>query len=331
MRNRKLKMLLIGAGFMGREHLSSIQNSATVEYTGIIDKNQAAAEKLAIEFGIKSFISIDDAIKHISADAVDVCVPTVFHIDVVREAAAHGLHVLCEKPLALTIETALEIKKIASESNIKIMVAQVLRFWPEYVYAVNTAKNGTYGKILAIDCKRLSSRPAWNSWMTKQEIGGGAVLDLQIHDIDFIYQMLGKPDSIDSIGRSFDGTVNSIHNKLIYSSGISVFNEASFAMPQSYPFRMYFQIEFEKAVMEMDFWRPKSEKLKIFPENGNSFTPALSGKNAYTEEIIYFAENILANKNFDLVPLDESIQVLEICLKSKEILEYNNKKNRSFK
>lgn len=318
MKNKKVKIILAGAGFMGREHLTAIQDAAVVKYVAIIDKNQATGAKLANEFGIEYFSSIETALKTVHAEAIDICVPTAFHIDVIKEAAAYGLHVLCEKPLALTLETALEIKKIALESNIKIMVAQVLRFWPEYVYVVDASKNRTYGKILSIDCKRLSPRPAWNSWMTKPDIGGGAVLDLQIHDIDFIYQMLGKPDSIESSGRVFDGTVNSIHNKLIYSSGISVFNEASFAMPQSYPFRMYFQIEFEKAVIEMDFWRPKNERLKIYPADGTYFTPDLPVKNAYAEEIIYFAENILANKNFDLVPLDESIQVLELCLKSKE-------------
>lgn len=306
---------------MGREHISAVQDSAAVQYAAVIDKNQAAAEKLADEFGIKNFPSIDMALKEVKAEAADVCVPTAFHLDVVKKAAGQGLHILCEKPLALSLEDALKIKKTALAAGVKIMVAQVLRFWPEYVYAVNAAKSGAYGRILSIDCKRLSSRPAWNSWMTRPDIGGGAVLDLQIHDIDFIYQLLGKPDSIDSIGRSFDGTVNHVCNRLNYSSGIAVFNEASFAMPQSYPFRMFFRIEFEKALMEMDFRWSKNERLKVYPADGNSFTPALSGKNAYAEEITYFAENILKNRNFDLVPLDESIQVLEICLKSKEICE----------
>ena len=112
--------------------------------------------------------------------------------------------------------------------------------------------------------------------------------------------------------------------KFFYSSGISVVSEASFMMPQSYPFRMYFRVEFESAVVEMDFWQPKNQRLKVFPAADEMFIPELSGKDAYRDEIAYFADCVNDGKAFDRVPLDESINSLLLCLKSKESCEGKN-------
>lgn len=311
-------MLLAGAGFMGKTHIEAAQTLDNVEYIGILDANKESAELLARQYKISAFCDFDKAVSELRPDAVDICVPTSFHMQLINSCAKKGIHVLCEKPLALSLHDSLKIKEMRDGKGIKIMVAQVLRFWPEYMYAVAAAKSEKYGKILSIDCKRFSALPGWNAWMTKSDVGGGAVLDLQIHDIDFILQLVGMPESVQATGRAFNGTINSVQNKFFYSSGISVISEASFMMPKSYPFRMYFRIEFENAVMEMDFWQPKNQRLKIFPTDGEMFIPDLPGKDAYGEEIAYFAEQLLCGKDFDKVPLGEAIQSLELCLKSQK-------------
>ena len=114
------------------------------------------------------------------------------------------------------------------------------------------------------------------------------------------------------------GAVNAVNNRLIYSEDISVFTEASFLLPESYPFRMFFKIELEKAILEMDFWRPKGERLKVFPKDGQSYFPVLPKKDAYREEIDYFAKRLLDGKKFSDVPLEESILALKLCLASEE-------------
>ena len=311
-------MLLVGAGFMGKEHLEAAAKSDLATYAGITDTNLENAEKLGKQFGIKVFSSIKEAVRTGNCAAADICTPTPFHISGIKECAEHGLDILCEKPLALNLKDAEEIKKVTAEKKIRIMVAQVLRFWPEYIYATECVKNKKYGEVLSINCKRQSSSPGWNSWMMKENIGGGAAVDLQIHDFDFIYQLLGMPQSICAQGRIEQGAINAVTNTLIYDKNISVINEASYLMPASYPFRMYFCIELEHAVIEMDFWRNKSERLRIYPKDGESFPPELSSQNAYCAEIEYFAKQIIEGKPFDLVPLEESINSLKICLKSKE-------------
>ena len=114
------------------------------------------------------------------------------------------------------------------------------------------------------------------------------------------------------------GAVNAVYSGLDYPSKIPVRVEASYLMPPSYPFRMFFKIEFERAVAEMDFWRPKGEQLKIFPRDGEMFFPDLEEADAYREEIDYFARQLKSGEKFELAPLEESIQAVEICLASEQ-------------
>lgn len=316
--SRPLNLLLAGAGFMGREHLKAARDLPAALFVGVMDSNAALAEKLGAEYGLPAFADLAAAVRQTRPAAVDICVPTPFHRPLVEQCARHRLHVLCEKPIARTLEDARAIQQVAAQAGIRVMVAQVIRFWPEYRFIRKAVKAGTYGRILAVDCKRLSAPPAWNSWMLDARKGGGCAVDLQIHDLDFVYQLLGKPREIRAVGRKFQGTINAAVNQLVYPEPIPVTVEASSLMPPSYPFRMFFKIEFEQAVAEMDFWRPKGQRLKLFPAQGEAFFPTLELKDAYREEIDYFARQILTGAPFAEVPLEDSILALELCLASEQ-------------
>lgn len=309
-----IKMLLAGAGLMGRTHLEAVGGLDTVEYVGVVDVNDKAAKGFADEFGLKAFEDLAEAIGELRPDAVDVCVPTPYHLGLVRTCASAHVHVLCEKPIALTLEDADEIRRLQADENIRVMIAQVIRFWPEYQQARKIIREKEYGEVCSIDCRRLSSPPDWNTWMLKRESSGGAVLDMLIHDMDFTLQMLGKPQAVRASGRDQDGAFNSVHCQLEYPSGIPVRLEASVMMPPSYPFRMYFSIELEQAVLEMDFWRSKDRRLMVYPQGGEAFCPEPDEHDAYAAEIDHFARQVMTGEPFDLAALDESILALNMCL-----------------
>ena len=291
-----VRILLAGAGFIGREHLKSGQGLPKAAYVGVVDKAVDVASSTASEYGIPVFDDLEKAIVELRPDAVDVCVPTPYHLRIVETCARRKIHVLCEKPMALSVDEARKIRDVAVSAGIRIMVAQVIRFWPEYVYAHSVVKERKYGEVRAIECKRLSSPPGWNSWMLDPDTGGGAVIDFQIHDMDFVLQLLGIPIAINATGRLYAGAYNSVFNRLIYPSGIPVMIESSFLMPPSYPFRMYFRIDFEQASLEMDFWRPVHQRLKVFPLSGDAFCPDISVGNAYRREIEYFATQLIKTR-----------------------------------
>lgn len=327
MSKQTLQALLVGAGFMGKTHLKAAEGLDTVRYVGVVDPSAAAARSLADAYGLEAFADLADAVDRLKPDAVDICAPTPSHASAAMFCASRGLAVLCEKPIALTLEDALSVQGTFARSNGRIMVAQVLRFWPEYRYAFDAVREKRYGEVLSIDCRRLASPPSWNAWMTKEEIGGGAVIDLQIHDMDFIRRVLGKPAAIDAVGRTEQGAINAVTNRLYYPFAVSARSQASYLMPASYPFRMFFSIEFEIAVMEMDFWREKGQRLKVFPKDGAAFAPELEEENAYRNEIAYFARQVLRGDPFAESPLDEAIGALEMCLASKRSCASGNPVN----
>ncbi len=143
-----VKLLLIGAGFMGQEHIKASRGLESVVYVGVADTNIKAAQNLGSEHCLNSFSNIEHALEKTKPDAVDICVPTPYHLSIVKKSAEYGVHVLCEKPISRLIDDALEIKKIADKKNVRIMAAQVMRFWPEYVHAREIALSEKYGTIL---------------------------------------------------------------------------------------------------------------------------------------------------------------------------------------
>lgn len=311
-------MLLVGAGSIGKVHIESAKGLDVIRYVGVVDINQTVAQKFAEKYNVKWYTSLSEAINELKPDALDICTPSTYHLPVIKQGAERGMHILCEKPITLDTSSAKEAEDIIKKKKVKLMISKVLRFWPEYIYAVKTTREKTFGKVRSVECKRLSPAPTWNSWMLNDKKGGGAAIDLQIHDMDFILQLFGKPQAIMAHGIETNGGMNTVYNYLYYKDCIHVTVESCFVMPSSYPFRMYYQIVYEKAVIEFDIWRPIGQQLKVFPEEGSEFCPELPPQAAYKNELSYFAKQLINNKEFDKVPLSESISALQMCLASRQ-------------
>lgn len=308
-------MLLLGAGFMGQTHIEAVKDSPWVRYIGVVDSDFSKAEKLAGRYGLSAFANLESAAEAIGhhVRALDICTPTFIRSEPIQFAIAHRWAVLCEKPLAQNPQQAQQIITLCQSHQIPLMVAQTLRFWPEYQFAVQVAKQKKFGLLKRLECKRLSAKPNWNNWMVDSKLGKGAVLDLQIHDIDFVYQMLGRPVFLDAWGIESQGAFNHIYSVLHYPEVLPVAIEASYLMPCSYPFRMLFRLDFEDAVIEMDFWREKRRRLIIYPHKAEPYAPELTFEDAYRAEIEYFARCLLNHQPFERIPNNEVLDVLEIC------------------
>lgn len=313
-----VRILVAGAGFMGRTHVEGAKRFKSVRYAGVADSDLARARALAAEARAPAFASVEEALERVRPEAVDICLPTRLHLETIRLCAERGVDVLCEKPLVRHGAEADKVLALVRRHGIRLMVAQVLRFWPEYCHAIESGRSGRYGAVLAAHCRRLSAPPAWNKWMKKPESGGTAI-DLQIHDMDFLLQLLGRPRAISAAGRVVGGSVNYVYNRLLYpSSGVPATVESSSLMPESYPFRMFFSIEFERAIMEMDFWRPKGRRLRVFPRKGPAFCPKLPKLDPYGAEVDYFARCLRSGRPFERCPLEESVAALRMCLASEK-------------
>lgn len=243
---------IVGSGFMGSTHAHAYyKGHLDAEVRWLIDRNQTRAESLAASLPQPALVSGDlrDALRDPAVDAIDICVPTPLHHELVLQVAAAGKHVLCEKPIALEVEQAEEMIAACRTHGVLFMVAHVLRFWPEYMQGERMVREGRIGKLRHVACTRLSAPATWadGQWISNVSTSGGAVYDLAIHDYDIIRWLAGMPLKVQAAG-------DMTHFTAVFRmpEGVNASVEASFNMPMGYPFRMAYRLLGEEGVIEFN-------------------------------------------------------------------------------
>lgn len=309
-----LKVGLVGVGAISGSHIPTWLNNENTKLIAICDIREEQMEQYA---EIKHYSSYDEMLENEELDIVDICVPTFLHVEFSLKALKKGINVLCEKPVSLKNDDATMLYEVAKQNNVKFMVAQVLRFWNEYVVLKELYENKKYGKLLSGSMIRLSARPkwSWDNWYTDEKRSGLVPFDLHIHDIDFMVFAFGKPQNVTSY-RSNTPTQDYIN--AVYNFGdFSICSEASwYASP--YPFKAEFRFQFEKAVVANE-----DGAFKIYEADGEIIDYSAKSEceasdisipksNGYQNEIEYFIDCVLNNKQPETVKPDELETVIEI-------------------
>lgn len=309
-----LKVGLVGVGAISGSHIPTWLNNENTQLVAICDIREEQMEQYA---EIKHYSSYDEMLENEELDIVDICVPTFLHVEFSLNALKKGINVLCEKPVSLKNDDATMLYEVAKQNNVKFMVAQVLRFWNEYVVLKELYENKKYGKLLSGSMIRLSARPkwSWDNWYTDENRSGLVPFDLHIHDIDFMVFAFGKPKNVTSY-RSNTPTQDYIN--AVYNFGdFSICSEASwYASP--YPFKAEFRFQFEKAVVANE-----DGAFKIYEAGGEIIDYSAKNEcetsdisipksNGYQNEIEYFIDCVLNNKQPETVKPDELETVIEI-------------------
>ena len=171
-----LKIGVLGAGHLGKIHLKCIKEIPEFDLVGFYDPDEANAEKIEQEFGVKKWTSLDDLID--AVDVVDIVTPTISHFECASRALKKCRHVFIEKPIVTTLEEARELIKIAREANVKVQVGHVERFNPAFL-----AAEAAFDRPMFIESHRLAQ---FNPRGTDVPV----ILDLMIHDIDIVLSVV---------------------------------------------------------------------------------------------------------------------------------------------
>jgi len=185
-----LRVGVAGAGFIGGTHAAAWMAEGVPLTVHDVDAGRAAA--LAAGVGAAVAGSLDELFA--ACDVVDVCTPTHLHADVAIAAAQAGRHVICEKPIARTLPDAEAMVDAARRAGVRLFVAHVVRFFPEYVAARQAILDGAIGDVGVIRLTRHSFRPRQPAghWFFDHAKSGGIVVDLMIHDFDFARWIAGE-------------------------------------------------------------------------------------------------------------------------------------------
>lgn len=327
-----LRVGIVGIGMMGRMHLKCYRQIADVKVAALCDIDKTRlSEKTSIAGNLRGaeipldltgadiYHDFEEMLSKADLDILSVTVPTHIHKDYTVTALNKGIHVLCEKPMALDEKSCDDMVKAAEKNGMVLQIGHCLRFWPEYIKLAEMAKSGEYGELLAASFKRLSAYPrwSWNNWLMKENCSGGALLDLHIHDSDFIQYLFGMPKSVNCKGiKGPSGGFDHVLTDFNYGDKKIINAEASWMMPKSFGFEMNFMVMFEKATVI--YSSRQSPTLQVFPAECEVFSPGISDISGHMGEIRNFIDKIKGIDVPVVITPRQSLNSVRIVLAEKE-------------
>jgi predicted dehydrogenase len=317
---------VIGLGMMGQTHLDVYAKRPDVKVVAISDrdpdrlsgKTRAAGNVEGQAQGAfdlsqaKGYAEGMDLIKDKSVDLVDICLATPLHVEYALAALKKGKHVLVEKPLARTGKDGQKLANAAAKAKGLSMCAMCMRFWPGWTWLKEAVDQKTYGRVLSASFRRLATMPP-GGFYANGELSGGAILDLHLHDADFVQFVFGKPAAVSSRGYTkTSGAIDHVMTQYIYEGDGApplVTAEGTWAMATPYEFRMQYTVNFEQATAVFDLLAP--EHLSLY-RNGQKEAVALDARMGYELEIGYFLDCIAKGEKPSVVTIQDAADAVKL-------------------
>lgn len=191
----KVRVGIIGSGFEADIHAESFGIlPEEAEVVAVASPTPGNAQRLARKHGIpEAFTDVAEMLARPDIEMVTITAPNRFHRDLTVQAAKAGKHVVCEKPLCVTLEEADEMIDACARQGVLLMYAEELFFTPKYVKAKQMADEGAFGRVHFVRQAERHFGPHSDWFWDARQAGGGALADLGCHGIAFVWWFLGRP------------------------------------------------------------------------------------------------------------------------------------------
>ena len=323
-----VNVAIVGLGFMGVTHIKAYRQIPGARIAGICDAvrlpvdgdfsslagNLGGGAPLKLDMAqTKATSNLDEFLADPDIDLIDLCVPTMAHPKLAIAALKAGKHVVCEKPLARTAALAREIAAAADSAKGFFLPAMCIRFWPEYAWLKQAIAAGTYGTVLSARFRRVGEPPGWSKDFMDGARSGGALLDLHIHDVDFVQYCFSRPKAVYATGFSrLSGAVDHVVAQYTVANGACVSAEGGWAMSNGFGFNMEYTVQFENATADFSFARG-ADALRLFEKGQQPRTIKPSGADGYIGELSYMVECIRRKMPPTIVTGRDGASAVEIC------------------
>ncbi|MEX0642960.1 MAG: Gfo/Idh/MocA family oxidoreductase [Pirellulales bacterium] len=263
-----IRVGIVGLGFMGWVHWLSYQKLRGARVAAICSRDPRKragdwrdvrgnfgprGEKVELN-GAIAYAELDELLADPKIDLVDICLPPALHADAAVRSLRAGKHVLCEKPMALTLPDCQRMAAAAQKAKRQLCVGHVLPYFPEYDWALSTVRSGKYGKLRGGSFRRVIAEPKWLQNYWSSEHVGGPMLDLHVHDAHFIRLLFGQPTAVSTAGRIRNGLAEFWHSQFRFRNRDIVVETTSGTInQQGRPFNHGFEIHLEKATLAFEF------------------------------------------------------------------------------
>lgn len=315
-----LRVGIVGTGHMARTHARAYGRIADVELTGVVSRDPARGGAFSAEWGGTWYRSTSELVAS-DVDAVDVCTPTPHHVTACMTTLSAGLPTICEKPIARTIEEANALLLMSEANRAHLYVAHVLRFWPGFVAVRDRIADGTIGHPVAAMARRLSALPPWGAWFSDPEVSGGALLDLQIHDLDLMAWYFGDPNQIITQGvRGPNGGFEHVHT-LLSIGAIRCSIQSSFLMPAMHKVTSEVIVLGDEAAVTYRTSRAAKDSevggLVIDGESSTTIVPVPVG-DPYEAQLRHFVFCIRRGEPSTIAPTRDAVRAMALCHASRQ-------------
>ena len=298
---------IIGIGFMGVTHFKAIEKVKGAKVAAICTRD---ARKLKGDWrkvqgnfggsggvqdltGVAQYREIDGILADPKVDMVNICLPSNMHVEWTLKALAAGKHVFLEKPIALTVADADRLVKAAAGRRRLLMVAHVLRYFPQFKLIADLKDSKEYGKVVAAHFKRVTARPFWWDSFDLSRTGGPAI-DLHIHDSDFVQFLFGMPKAVTSSGVITKGLVEHINTHYHFNRGPVVSAHSGWLAKQGCPFEHGYDVYFDEATLK--FNSSSGEPPALLTADGKVRKPRVSKVDGFVGEIQEAVDAVVVNR-----------------------------------
>lgn len=334
-----INVAVIGLGFMGRTHVRTYQDAAAAglpcRLAAVCDRASerlrgsafpagnlatGSGETLFDPSNVKTSTDPHAIIHDPAIDLVSICTHTDTHVDLAIAALKAGKHVLCEKPVALDSNDVRAVAEAAYRYNRLCMPAMCMRFWPGWAWLKDRVRDESLGLLHSLTLQRLGSLPTWSEdFYRNAERSGGALMDLHIHDADFVYALFGRPEEVWSTGTTSHVTTIYRYDERSGKPAHVVAEGAQDFAP-GFGFVMRYAAAFTDASATFDLSRIPPTMLHRNSNAEPVEVPAMSAYDAQTRHLIDAIAR--GRSNDDLIaPIDDAVAVTKMLEAERESLE----------
>ncbi|UOR03761.1 Gfo/Idh/MocA family oxidoreductase [Hymenobacter aerilatus] len=324
---KKLGFAIVGLGkFSQEEMMPAFKDCKHAEITALVSGSPDKAQRLAKEYGVDSkniynYQNFDSIKDNPAVDIVYVVLPPSMHAEYTIRAAQAGKHVLCEKPMAPTVEECQRMIDVCKKANRKLMIAYRAQFEPFNLDAIERIRKGELGKIQAItsDHGRIVDPKGdkADEWRVVRKLaGGGSLMDVGIYSLNATRYLTGEEpvevtaqEYSDKSDPRFKEVENNIHFTLRFPSGILATCTSSYDIEQVKRFRVFGN----KAWLDLDPATDYYEHEMTIGKKDGQMKPSIKEGNQFAAELDHMAESVMQNKT-PKTPGEEGLQDVKIIL-----------------
>ena len=276
---------------MGRWHYDAYKNNPQVQLVAFADTTFESAERFAAEAHVKAYSSTKDMIVNERLDGVSVCTVPSTHRDIVFDLLEAGIHVLCEKPLAISVDQAKDMTARATEMDLLLLTAFKFRYFDEVQKAKEIMNSGGLGKIASFRLMFGGQIEMAGTWFAQKHLsGGGILMDNGPHAIDLIRYLFGEISAVSAAVSNLQDIPVEDTGRLNFTLANGVTGTADMSWSLPIPSKTYLEIYGENGAALLDF-EGISYKFKTWDE-WKRIPNGLKAKGVFARQMDHFVTSI---------------------------------------